>query len=196
MNASASLSISLLTLIMSLMSAPKAQIPSFTWPVDAYQKRPLLLTFGMNVTPTSENNPIVPPERFSGYHSALDIEIYPDEINKKVTVNASCAGKILTIGMVNGYGGVLVQSCKINNQEVTILYGHLDPDDFLVKFGDSVKAGDDIGILAPHKTAKSGFNRKHLHLQIHRGTNIVLRGYVSREEDLAQYIDPQSILAR
>ncbi|MFZ6015128.1 MAG: M23 family metallopeptidase [Patescibacteria group bacterium] len=194
--ASASLSMSLMAIILSTLQFHQPVQDSFIWPLDAYHKRAIKLTFGLFVTPDSPNNPIVPPERFSGYHAALDIEIYPDEIKKRVPVYASCNGKVIYTGYVNGYGGVIIHTCMVNNQDVTVLYGHLDPSAYLIKKSDYVKAGDEIGKLADHKTHDSGYNRKHLHLQIHRGTNIVLRGYVSRPEDLNSYIDPQTVLPK
>jgi hypothetical protein len=178
----------------ALMNAPQVVEPAFALPQDAMENRPLLLTFGLFVTPDPATNPIDPPERWTGYHSALDIEIYPDEIDKDVPVYAICDGSVIFTGEVGGYGGVLIQSCTYESEPITVLYGHIDPHRIEKHVEDNLQASDKIGFLSSHKTRDAGYNRKHLHLQLHRGSEILFRGYVSRPEDLVSYIDPKIVL--
>jgi hypothetical protein len=178
----------------ALAEAPAVMEPAFAWPLDAIENRPQLLTFGLYVSPNSETNPIEPPERWVGYHTALDIEIYPDELDKDVPVYTVCKGPVIFTGEVNGYGGVLVQSCKYNSEPITVLYGHLDPHRIEKRVEDNLEVGDKFGYLGAHKTKDAGYNRKHLHLQMHRGSEIVFRGYVSRPEDLTAYINPSEVI--
>ncbi len=185
-----------LALILSNASqnAPRAVAPDFIWPLDNTKERALLLDFGMYVTPNSDQNPIEPPERWTGYHAAQDIEIFPDEINKDVPVVASCRGSVIFTGEVNGYGGVLVQTCELNTSKITVLYGHIDPHRILKRPDDLLDQGDIIGYLGEHKTRDAGYNRKHVHFQMHKGTDIVLRGYTSTREQLQDYINPIDIV--
>jgi len=178
----------------ALANAPQVVEPDFAWPLTAMENRPQLLTFGLYVTPSPANNPIDPPERWTGYHSALDIEIYPDEIAKDVPVFAVCEGEVIFTGEVNGYGGVLVQTCTYESEPITVLYGHIDPNRIAKRVEDNLKVGDAIGFLGSHKTRDAGYNRKHLHLQMHRGPEIIFRGYVSRPEELTAYIDPKTVI--
>ena len=180
----------------ALTDSPAVADPVFTWPLKNTENRPLLLNFGMYVTPDPKQNPIDPPERWTGYHAAQDIEIFPDEIDKDVPVYATCDGEVVFVGEVNGYGGVLIQSCKLNAEEITVLYGHINPSRIKVNINQVLKAGDEIGVLGNHKTRDAGYNRKHLHLQLHRGPEIVLSGYVSRSESLSSYIDPATVLSQ
>lgn len=175
-------------------NSPAVAEPDFAWPLENTKNRPLLLNFGMYVTPDPEQNPIDPPERWTGYHTAQDIEIFPDEIDKDVPVYASCDGKVIFKGEVNGYGGTLVQSCKLNTEDITVLYGHIDPHRIEVDMDQELQVGDRVGVLGSHKTRESGYNRKHLHFQIHRGTEIELSGYVSRPESLSAYINPADVI--
>lgn len=175
-------------------NSPAVAEPAFAWPLDNTENRALLLNFGMYVTPDPGQNPIDPPERWTGYHTAQDIEIFPDEIDKDVPVFAACNGKVIFKGEVNGYGGVLIQLCKLNLEDVTVLYGHINPHRIEADMDQELNIGDRIGILGSHKTRDAGYNRKHLHFQIHRGPEIVLRGYVSRPEDLSSYINPINII--
>jgi murein DD-endopeptidase MepM/ murein hydrolase activator NlpD len=179
---------------LAFADLPHVKAPDFVVPLEAMDNRPLLLTFGLYVTPEENNNPIDPPERWTGYHAALDIEIYPDEIEKDVPVYAICEGSVIFTGEVNGYGGVLIQSCKYENEPITVLYGHIDPYRIQKKVADNLGTKDKIGFLGDHKTKDAGYNRKHLHLQIHRGQEIVFRGYVQRPEELSAYIDPQKVI--
>ena len=38
-------------------------------------------------------------------------------------------------------------------------------------------------------------NRKHLHLGIHHGSAIELKGYVQEEAELKDFVDPEGVLA-
>ncbi len=164
-------------------------------PLENTAQRPKLLTFGLFVTPTSENNPITPPERFTGYHTALDIEIFEEETDKEVSVYAVCDGSVIFLNEAGGYGGVIVHSCQLSGEPVTILYGHVDPKSFTKKVGDSIKTGEKLGILGDEKSPESGFTRKHLHFGVHRGTKVELLGYVQNKKDLEDFIDPETIIA-
>lgn len=181
-------------LTLAFADLPQTGVADFALPLDAMDNRPLRLTFGLYVTPDQMNNPIDPPERWTGYHTALDIEIYPDEIDKDVPVYAICEGAVIFTGEVNGYGGVLIQSCEYENEPITVLYGHIDPHRIQKKVADNLTPGEKVGFLGDHKTKDAGYNRKHLHLQTHRGEEIIFRGYVQRPEDLSAYIDPKIIL--
>lgn len=162
-------------------------------PLVRMPERELKLTFGLYVTPDPDQNPIDPPERFIGYHTALDIEVLPDEDQAEVMVYAVCDGPIIFSSIVDGYGGTLVQACDYLDQPVTVLYGHLDPASLAAKSSTSVSAGDQIAQLGEGNTSETSFNRKHLHLGIHKGSELVLKGYVQSVSELENYLDPKNI---
>jgi len=167
----------------------------FVVPIERYSERPKLLTFGLYVTPDPEQNPIDPPERFIGYHTALDLEIFEEEQEKEVPIYAACDGQVIFAQSTEGYGGIIIQSCQLKNQPVTVLYGHIDPDSFQTHVDNFVKRGDKIALLAQANSAGSGFNRKHLHFSIHKGAEIKTLGYVQTKEELTDYIDPITVLS-
>lgn len=181
--------ISLFCVALVACSAPGVHEPL---PNAAHRAQPL--SFGLHVTPDLDKNPIDPPERFEGFHAAQDFEVSAGEVNGDVPVYAICSGKVVYSGYAEGYGGLLVHRCKINGEQVTVLYGHLALAG-MPQEGASVRSGETVGLLAPARTYESGMNRKHLHLGIHRGKNLDLRGYVQTEEDLAAYIDPVTVLS-
>ncbi len=164
------------------------------WPLPRSEEREKKLTFGLFVTPDPNQNPINPPERFTGYHSALDLEILPDEHDQEVPVSAACDGTILQAGPVEGYGGLIVQSCRVQDQDVTVLYGHLDYNQFRKQAGETVKRGEEIGMLGDEESPESGLTRKHLHFGVHKGTEIEVLGYVQTEAELGQFLDPLPLL--
>ncbi len=166
------------------------------WPLPRGEEREKKLTFGLFVTPDPAMNPIDPPERFTGYHTALDLEIFPEEEATDVPVIAACDGRILQTEPISGYGGVIIQSCQLGEEAVTVLYGHLDYERFQKSVGEEVKAGEEIGFLGEEKTPETGNTRKHLHFGIHRGSEIEVRGYVSNEEMLKEFIDPLPLLQK
>lgn len=162
-------------------------------PLDDALNRPTPLSFGLRVTPDPAENPIDPPERFEGYHTALDYEISEGELEEDVPVYAICRGNVVYSGFAEGYGGLLVHRCRIDGQDVTVLYGHLALEG-LPSEGVTVKQGERIGILAPADSYASGGTRKHLHLGIHKGRELDVRGYVQTEEELREFVDPATVL--
>lgn len=166
---------------------------TLAWPLPDAENRPMLLTFGLYVTPDPEQNPIDPPERFTGFHAGLDFEIFEGEAESNIPVFAICSGKVLVSGATEGYGGLVTTQCRIQGKTATVLYGHLGLE-YLPKVGSSVKAGERIAVLAAARSVASDGNRKHLHLGIHKGKALEYRGYVENEKELEDFIDPLTVL--
>lgn len=158
----------------------------FTAPISNWQQRVTKKPFGIYITP--QNSP-VQPERFTGYHTGVDFETFPNEQNIDVPVYAICSGQLLFKGFVSGYGGVMVQSCKLDSQDITVLFGHLKLASITLAKGDQISAGDKIGILGKGYSQETDGERKHLHLGIHKGTAINFTGYVQNQAELNNWID-------
>lgn len=168
---------------------PPTAIPGETLipPLSRAGERVTKKPFGIFITP--QNSP-VQPERFQGYHTGADFEIFPSELNLPVTVRAICSGTLIYKNYVSGYGGVVVESCILNNQPVTVLYGHLKLSSVSLTTGDKLSAGDNLGILGAANTSETDGERKHLHLSIHQGTSLELRGYVQNQSELHSFLNP------
>lgn len=175
------------------LSADKLTSNIFLPPLDRAGERVTKKEFGQFITP--QNLP-VQPEQFSGYHTGTDFEIFPEELNADVPVKAVCGGKLLSARTVSGYGGIAVQSCGLDNQPITVLYGHLNIASIKVKAGDEIKAGDILGSLGADKSVQTDGERKHLHLGFHKGSAIDIRGYVSSRAELSAWLDPCDYVCR
>ncbi len=182
----------ILTLTLLLLGCTSSA-EGIAQPIDQALNRATPLSFGMHVSPNPEENPIKPPERFSGYHVGLDFEISTEELEKEVPVYAICTGTVVYSGFAEGYGGLLVQRCRIGRDDVTVLYGHLSSAS-LPEESQEMHSSENIGILADARSHDSGENRKHLHLGIHRGKTLDMRGYVQSENEITEFIDPRSVL--
>jgi len=156
-------------------------------PLDRAKDRVTKKPFGIYIT--RENSPIK-PERFSGYHTGADFEIFANEINIDVPVKSVCTGKVVKKENISGYGGVLIAGCKLNNETVTVVYGHLKLESISKNVGDDLTAGEVIGNLGKNKSVETDGERKHLHLGIHKGLNINYSGYVFSKDNLGGWIDP------
>ncbi|MDO8649124.1 MAG: M23 family metallopeptidase [Candidatus Peregrinibacteria bacterium] len=178
--------------LLSLMLSACAS-STFGLPLPNARERLTPLAFGLYVTPDPAQNPINPPERFTGFHAGLDFEIRPGEADREVTVYAICDGAVAYSGSAEGYGGVIVQHCALQGEPVTVLYGHLSSDS-RPEVGQVLTRGETIGTLAPGHSVASGFNRKHLHLGIHRGETVEFLGYVQSERELENFIDPAGVI--
>lgn len=143
--------------------------------------------FGIFITPATSP---VQPERFRGYHTGADFEILPGEENIDVPVHAVCEGKMRARQFVSGYGGVAIQDCQIKGENVTVLYGHLSLTNIKYNIGEIIKEGEVIGNLGDPVKSETDGERKHLHLGIHKGSEINYRGYVNSKNELSAWIDP------
>lgn len=170
--------------IIKSTSAPE---PNFSAPLDKVKDRVTKKYFGLKITP--QFSP-VQPERFSGYHTGTDFEIFPEELNSDVTVRAVCNGKLLQKTSAGGYGGVAVQSCVLDNQPITVIYGHLKLSSVLTVIGQEINRGNALGILGATYSTETDRERKHLHLGFHKGAGINILGYVSSQNQLSNWIDP------
>ncbi len=160
-------------------------------PISGGRARVTKIFFGTYVTPT--DSPIV-PERFTGYHTGVDFETYPDEQNTDVPIYAACTGKLLLKEWASGYGGVAAQACTINSQAVTIIYGHLRLSSITPATGTQLTAGEQFAVLGTGYSTETDGERKHLHFGIHIGTSINILGYVPVQSDLSGWLNPLNYL--
>ncbi len=161
--------------------------PSVVPPLDRTKERVTKKPFGIYIDRATSP---VQPERFSGYHTGTDFEIFSDEATDDVAVTAICSGKVVEKRLATGYGGVLVTDCVIDNKKVTVIYGHLTLSSIDVKVGERIKAGDVIGFLGAGGSSDTGGERKHLHLGIHLGSAVDILGYVPVKSRLSDWLDP------
>ncbi|MFH1427350.1 MAG: M23 family metallopeptidase [Patescibacteria group bacterium] len=153
-------------------------------PIAEFKERVNLKPFGIYITP--ETSP-VQPEKFTGYHTGVDVE-YTDT-SAEVPVYAAASGAIVLSRFVSGYGGTLVIKIKLEDKDALALYGHLNPDQ-LLPINSEVKAGEMIGILGEGYTEETDFERKHLHFGLIKGSEVNLIGYVNKEEELTSWYNP------
>jgi murein DD-endopeptidase MepM/ murein hydrolase activator NlpD len=161
--------------------------PKLSMPISGGLVRVTKKPFGLHVSP--ESSP-VENDIFTGFHTGIDFETFPNEANMDVVITAACDGKVLIKEWAKGYGGVLVQACQIEGQDFTIIYGHLKLDSITSSVGQTLVAGERIGILGQAQSHDTDGRRKHLHFDIHKGTEIDIHGYVQTQEDLDSWIDP------
>jgi len=157
-------------------------------PIAEFEKRVTKKPFGIYITPQSSP---VQPEKFSGYHTGVDVE-YSD-VEDEVEVVAIADGIVLRSEWVSGYGGMTAIRHNIDGQDYIVIYGHLNPDNLLAK-GQTVSSGDKIGALGKGYSNQTDGERKHLHLAVYSGNDINVKGYVSSQEELSQWIDPLQFL--
>jgi murein DD-endopeptidase MepM/ murein hydrolase activator NlpD len=165
----------------------------FQFPLDRAGERVTEKPFGIYITP--QNSP-VQPERFSGYHTGVDFETFPDEQNKDIEIKAICSGQILVKRYVSGYGGAMVEACKFGNQDIKVIYGHLKISSMMGTVGQELLAGDKIGVLGKGFSQETDYERKHLHLGIHLGKSVSFLGYVQNKAELANWLDVTKYFAK
>lgn len=172
-------------------SSAVASTSGLSWPISEALTRTTKKTFGLYVTP--KNSP-VSPERFTGYHTGVDFETTPQEQDADVSIYAICAGPLILKKAATGYGGVAVQSCEINKEPVTVIYGHLRLSSIGASSGSLLSAGQAIGVLGKGYSSETDGERKHLHLGIHKGAAVSLLGYVPDKSQLNQWFDFLSLM--
>ncbi|OGI27466.1 MAG: hypothetical protein A2359_05015 [Candidatus Moranbacteria bacterium RIFOXYB1_FULL_43_19] len=178
---------------------PPAPAPVFSAPLEKAGERVTKKIFGQYITP--QNSP-VRPEKFRGYHTGTDFEIFPEELNTDVPVRSVCDGKIALKKTATGYGGLLVQNCGLDGQlaspelgdgPISVIYGHLKLTSITKKAGDALPLGEKIGILGKAFSSETSGERKHLHLGIHKGSSVNILGYIQNQSELSGWINPCSL---
>ena len=147
--------------------------------------------FGIYVSPG--NSPVT-PEKFTGYHTGVDFETTSAEANIDVPVYAICSGKILISQFGSGYGGMVVESCTLDGNPITVVYGHVRLTSVSTKVGGTIKAGDFLANLGTGYSSETDGERKHLHLGIHKGATPNTSGYVANKSSLINWIDFEQYL--
>lgn len=166
-------------------------LPLLEAPIDRALERVTKKPFGIDVSP---NNSPVSPEKFTGYHTGVDFETFPDEQDKEVVIYAICSGPLLTKRSASGYGGVVIQKCELENQVITVIYGHLQLASVSAKIEEKLFTKSKIGILGKGYSAETSGERKHLHLGIHKGLAVNILGYVQKKVELNNWIDAMKYL--
>ena len=163
----------------------------FISPINNALSRITKKPFGIYISPT--NSPVT-PEKFTGYHTGVDFETFSTEQAEDTTVTAICTGKIIEKKQARGYGGMVVQSCLIDNNPITIIYGHIRLSSIKNSIGENLNAGDFLGFLGTRYSTETDGERKHLHLGIHKGEAVDTRGYVQTESELKNWIGIEEYL--
>jgi len=172
---------------VSSKSANPASQNGFLAPISKAAERVTKKPFGIFIAPGSSP---VSPERFRGYHTGADFEIFPEEIDQEVQISAVCDGTLRLKEYASGYGGVAVEACNLNGSPITVVYGHLKLASITANVGESLKAGDHLGMLGAAYSSETDGERKHLHLGFHKGSAISILGYVQNQSELSGWIDP------
>lgn len=159
----------------------------FLEPIRDTKNRVTKKPFGILIEPSTSP---VQPERFRGYHTGIDIEVFPEELGSDIQVKSISSGELIFKQRVNGYGGVLVVLSEIGGEEMTVLYGHMDLGSVGIKTGEKIEAGEVLGLLGDDKSSDTDGERMHLHLAMHRGAELVMAGYTDKKEKLDSWIDP------
>ncbi len=163
----------------------------FLFPLDRSKERVTKKTFWLRISP--KNSP-VSPEKFSGYHTGVDFEIFEWEEDTDIIIKAICSGPLLMKKWATGYSGVVAQKCELGKESVVVVYGHLKLASVQTAINTELKAGDQLGVLGKWYSSETDNERKHLHLSIHKWAGINIRGYVSTEWELSQWFDPLKLL--
>lgn len=165
---------------------------SLRYPISNPKERITKKQFGTKVSPTDSP---VQPEQFNGYHNGVDFEILPGEENSPILVTALCGGNLKAKMNASGYGGVVTQNCQLNNEQITVIYGHLELASVVAGTNNYLSPGDPIGRLGKGNSPDTDGQRKHLHLGIRKGLSSDIRGYVATEGELLNWIDLKKLLA-
>ncbi len=147
--------------------------------------------FGIQITP--ETSP-VKPEKFSGYHTGADFEVFPEEEDADVEIFTICSGPLIRKQDVSGYGGVAVQKCEIEKKDFTVLYGHLKLSSISAGINQNLKKGSALGVLGKGFSRETDNERRHLHLSLHQGSDVNFLGYVKSPELLEAWSNPIPLL--
>lgn len=161
------------------------------YPIENFQTGITLKPFGGYSTPRTSP---IPNERFTGYHTGVDIEIPENIQDKEIPVYTIAKGTVKIVRSADGYGGVILIHHEIDGQAYSAVYGHIQFSSAKVKVGDIVTPGQKIAVLGKGNSPETDGERKHLHFSIKPGPNLDIKGYTSTELDLKNWLNPEEFL--
>lgn len=164
----------------------KTSSEEFIFPLSSGMDRVTKKPFWLKISPA--DSPIS-PEKFSGYHTGVDFETLPLEQDETIIVHAICTGPLVMKKWATGYGGVAVQKCQRNQQDVTVIYGHLKLASIEAPLESILLSGQKLWVLGKGFSSETDNERKHLHLGIHLWSVINIRWYVNTPSELDQWLD-------
>lgn len=173
------------------VSTKVEKLPTLLPPISRALERISKKPFGMLISP--DTSP-VENDRFNGYHVGVDFETFSEEQNFDVPITAICSGPLILKKFATGYGGVMLQKCTINEEEVSVIYGHLRLSSVQPKAGEEINMGELVGFLGQGHSSETDGVRKHLHLGIKRGTVTDIRGYIKNPAEMNDWLDFQKLL--
>lgn len=173
--------------VIDSMNTIPVEQPTLVYPIQNFVEQATLKLFGTYITP--QTSP-VQPERFQGYHNAIDVETTTEQQAVDVPIYAIADGTITRVAEVDGYGGLLIMTFELEGQTYTALYGHLRLSSISVVVGDQARVGQSLGVLGSAYSTETDGERKHLHFSLQPGISTNLRGYVSSTSSLSGWIDP------
>lgn len=168
-------------------ASPSKSPINLALPTGQFKERITKKPFGIYITPPDSP---VQPERFTGYHTGVDVE-YQD-VTADVPVYAIADGTVTAARTVSGYGGVIVIEFSLEGKKHTALYGHIRPSS-LPKIGQAVSKGEQIGVLGTGYSAETDGERRHLHFAVLSDNRLDYKGYVQEKLELSGWLDPLSL---
>ena len=105
---------------------------SIYFPISRYVERISLRSFGKDVK-LQDQQELECGQAYSGFHTADDLEVSPQELGEEVAVYAMANGIIKQARNADGYGGLMVIEHKVNGSSLIGIYGHLDNASFTKK---------------------------------------------------------------
>lgn len=173
--------------------APAPTPSGYFYPITRYESRITNRDHGKSTT-VADSRGFPCGGQFEGIHVGDDLEVSSEEVSQEVPVFAIADGSVVQASVVGGYGGLLVTKHTINDQALTIYYGHIDLGQLKVKKGEAFKAGQLLTYLGDQCSSETSNERKHLHFAIHKGSSVDVRGYVKTQAELANWLDPTEFL--
>lgn len=162
----------------------------FGAPIDRADERVTKKPFAIEIV--AGHSP-VENDRFSGYHVGVDFETFPEEQDADIPVYAMCDGPVILKTWARGYGGVLVQRCVLDGADVHVLYGHIALASASSNEGDTLARGDRVAVLGEGGSEETDGVRKHLHLGVHAGSELDIRGYVQDAGEISGWLDAREL---
>lgn len=161
------------------------------FPIQNFTAQATYKLFGTYITPATSP---IQPERFSGYHTGVDVETTQDQQSQDVAIYAVADGTVSVKTTASGYGGVLAIEFESDGQTIQAMYGHVRLSSIAAQVGDQVKAGQQLGFLGTGFSDETDGERKHLHFGLVLGAEPALPGYVSSQSQLGGWLDPADFL--
>jgi len=119
--------------------------------------------------------------------------VSPAHVRYKVSLRQDIRPAPFPGRRLKAYARAALAHLSANGADVRVLYGHIDLASASSNEGDTLARGERVAVLGEGGSEETDGVRKHLHLGVHAGPELDIRGYVQDAGEISGWLDARDL---